>query len=365
MIYPPIKLDFLKVLTDDTALLQHSKYATPNRTEGYTTDDNARALIACIKHFSLFEDSTVKKLIDTYLGFLCYMQRTDGKMHNFLGYDRSFTDEVGSEDCMGRTIWACGYCLDSKMHNETKLISKDIFDKAFKWAPTFTSPRAKAFSIMGLFHYQKAYPNDPNATLNMKILCEPLLRQFEQESSDGWEWFEPYLTYVNGRLSHAFFLAYECTGEEKYMQVASKSIDFLLRVQIINDCFVPIGNQGWYKKDAERAIYDQQSVEASCMVEACIAAFRNTGKEKYRDAAFRAFEWFLGGNTKGLTVYDRETGSCFDGITPLGLNLNKGAEATVAYLQARLNVEEINFTQEMQSAATSGKTTVKDKNVIQ
>lgn len=338
--YPPIKLDFLKVLTDDTALLQHSKYATPYRKQGYTTDDNARALIVCTKHFSLFEDLTVKKLIDTYLGFLFYMQRTDGKMRNVLGYDRKFMDEMGSEDCMGQTLWACGHCLDLKLPDETKLLSRDIFDKAFKWAPTFTSPRAKAFSIMGLFHYQKAYPKDQNATLNMKILGDQLLRQFGQESSNGWEWFEPYLTYVNGRLSHALFLAYECTGEEKYLQVASQSLDFLLRVQMIDNTFVPIGNQGWYKKGADRAIYDQQSVEASCMTEAAIAAFRNTGKEKYRRAARQAFDWFLGRNLKGLKVYDPETGGCHDGITPHGLNLNKGAESTVAYLQARLTLEE-------------------------
>jgi len=338
--YTPIKLDFLKVLTDDTALLQHSKYATPHRKEGYTTDDNARALIVCAKHFSLYHDPPAKKLLDTYLSFLYYMQRTDGKMHNILSYDRKFMDDIGSEDCMGQTIWGCGQCLDLKLPQETKLLSKDIFDKAFKWAPTFTSPRAKAFAIIGLFHYQKTFPKDQNATSSMKLLADQLLTQFSQESSNGWEWFEPYLTYVNARLSQALFLAYECTTEEKYLQAATKSIDFLLRVQTLDNTFAPIGNQGWYKKGENRAIYDQQSVEASCMTEAALAAFRNTKQEKYRQAANQAFAWFSGNNLKSAKVYDPETGSCHDGITPQGLNLNKGAEATVAYLQARLTLEE-------------------------
>jgi hypothetical protein len=269
------------------------------------------------------------------------MQREDGKMRNVLSYDRKFVDEVGSEDSMGHTIWACGYCVNSKLPNETKLIAKEIFDKAFKWTHTFTSPRAQALSAMGLFHYQRAYPADLNATSNMKLLGNKLLNLYEIASSNAWNWFEPYLTYANARLPHALFLAYECIGETKYLQVASKSMDFLTRMQTINRTFVSIGNRGWYKKGAERALYDQQPIEAACTTEAAVAAYRSTHKEEYRRTAYEAFEWFLGKNLQGLSVYDPKTGGCCDGITLEGLNLNKGAEATAAYLQARLSLEEI------------------------
>ncbi|MGD0204764.1 MAG: glycosyltransferase [Candidatus Bathyarchaeia archaeon] len=337
----PIKLDFVRALTDDVGMLQHSKYATPNKKEGYTTDDNARALIACTNYLMLFNDTSVKRMVDTYLSLLFYMQRSDGKMHNYLSYDRKLMDEIGSEDCMGRTLWACGYCLDSKLPEQTKLLSKDIFDKVFRWASSFTSPRAKAFSIMGLFHYQKAHPEDQNVKLNICALADQLTKQFELESSKEWDWFESCLTYSNARLPHSLFLAYEATGENRYLQVASKSMKFLINTQTINKVFVPIGNRGWYRKGSDRALYDQQSIEASCTTEAAIAAFRNTSEEVYLEAAYEAFEWFLGGNLKGLTLYDPENGSCCDAITPQGLNLNKGAEATIAYLQARLNLEEI------------------------
>jgi len=337
----PIKLDFVRTLTDDVGMLQHSKYATPNKREGYTTDDNARALIATTNYFMLFNDLSVKKLIDTYLSLLFYMQRSDGKMHNYLSYDRQLLDEIGSEDCMGRTIWACGYCLNSKLPEETKLLSKEVFDKLFCWASSFTSPRAKAYSIMGLFHYQKAYPEDQNIKLNIKSLADQINGQFELASSREWNWFESYLTYCNARLPHSLFLAYEATGEDRYLQVASKSMKFLKNTQTINEFFVPIGNRGWYKKGSDRAIYDQQSVEAACTTEAAIAAFRNTKEESYLLAAYKAFEWFSGGNLQGLRVYSQENGSCCDGITPEGLNQNKGAEATLSYLQARLNFEEL------------------------
>jgi hypothetical protein len=328
-------------MTDDVGMLQHSKYATPNKKEGYTTDDNARALIATTNYLMLFNDPNIKKLIDTYLCLLLYLQRSDGKMHNYLSYDRQLLDEIGSEDCMGRTLWACGYCLNSKLPEETKHLSKEVFDKLFCWTSSFTSPRAKAYSIMGLFHYQKAHPEDQNVKLNIISLADQLTEQFRLASSQGWDWFESILTYSNARLPHSLFLAYEATGEDRFLQVASKSMIFLIKTQTMNGVFVPIGNRGWYKKGSERAIYDQQSVEAACTTEAAIAAFRNTSETSYLLAANEAFEWFFGRNLQGLTLYNQENGSCCDGITPEGLNQNKGAESTISYLQARLNLEEL------------------------
>jgi hypothetical protein len=336
---PPVKLDFLTLLTDDTGILQHAKFAIPQRKEGYTTDDNARALIACTRYYTVFGNSSVEKLIDTFLSFLFYMQRTDGRMNNVLSYDRKFLDDASSEDCMGRTLWACGQCLDSRLPPEKKMLSKEIFDKTFPWASSFKSIRAKALSTLGLFHYQNAHPEDQNALINMGLFADQLVERYEHEFSDDWKWFEPYLTYINGRLPHALFLAYICTKKEKYLQVANDSMKFLLQVQMIDNKFVPIGNNGWYKRGGERAIYDQQSIEASCMVEAALAAFRATGDENYQKAAYTIFEWFLGRNSRDVAVYKLETGGCHDGITSKGLNLNEGAEATVSYLMARLELE--------------------------
>lgn len=337
----PIKLDFLKLLTDDTGILQHAKFVIPKRKEGYTTDDNARALIVCTRYYPVHGNSHVEKLVDVYLGFLLYMQRPDGRLHNFLSYNRKPMDDAGSEDSMGRTLWACGNCMNSELPQKKKMLSKEIFDKAFPWASSFKSLRAKALSILGLYNYHKAYPQDQNVVLNVKTLADQLLQCYKLVSSNSWNWFEPYLTYINGRLPHALFSAYDSTRNEKYLQVAKESLDFLLQVQIIDDRFVPIGNNGWYKMGGERAFYDQQAIEASCTVEAAFEALRTTGDKKYRSAAYTVFEWFLGRNSQGLTVYNRETGGCHDGITPHGLNLNEGAEATVSYLLARLKIEAL------------------------
>jgi hypothetical protein len=338
---PPIKLDYLESITDETGIAQHAKFATPNRREGYATDDNARALIVCTRHNGLNRSPESAKLADVYLSFLYHMQMEDGRLHNFLSYDRRFLDDVGSDDSLGRVLWACGSVINSNLDEEKKLLSKEVFDKALPHSLNSTSPRAKAFTILGLSQYQSAYPKDQALSERMTELIEQLLKLYEQESSVDWHWFEADLTYCNGRLPQALFERYERIRDGDVLQVAKDSFDFILKVQMNDGMFAPIGNKGWYKKGGLRAMYDQQSVEASCMTETALAAFRATRNSHFITTARTIFAWFLGKNTKGLSVYNLNTGGCYDGITPEGLNLNQGAEATVAYLLARLDLETI------------------------
>ena len=339
---PPVKLDFIRSLTDETGLLQHAKFGTPRREEGYTTDDNTRALIALAKYFKAKGSSEiVDRLIDTYLSFVLHMQRKDGKMHNFLSYDRRFMDYEASEDCMGRTLWSCGFVMASNLSSEKRLIGKEVFDKLLPWAFFFKSSRSKAFTIMGLKCYQEAYPEDLNLKKSIKEFVEKLLGHYKAEHSKDWRWFEPYLTYANGRLPQALFEAHQEMAHPHSLQTAKESIDFLLKVQMVNGTFVPIGNRGWYKKGKKRAMYDQQPLEAAVMTEAAISAFRETGDSNYISTALTIFNWFLGQNTLKQAVYDSVTGGCYDGLTPMGLNLNMGAEAIVCYLSAALEIQSV------------------------
>ncbi len=173
---PRIQLDFLRALTDDTGILQHSKFCIPNRKEGYATDDNARALIVATKCYLTDKSPELQKIIDCYLSFLYYMQRKDGRINNFMRYDRRIVEEADSEECMGRTLWACGTCLNSSLNNSRRKLAKEIFDKAFPWSFSFKSLRAKAFVILGLQQYSQAFPEDTNIVLNVKPLADFLIR---------------------------------------------------------------------------------------------------------------------------------------------------------------------------------------------
>jgi hypothetical protein len=336
---PPPKLEFLRMLTDDTGILQHAKFATPRRQEGYTTDDNARALIASVRYQQLYRDSVTPQLIDIYLGFLLYMQRPDGRFHNFLSYHRQFLDEVGAEDSTGRALWALGCVMNSSVPTQERLAAKELFDKGLVWIPRFGSLRSQAFTILGLIHYRAAYPHDPNLLRTISTLADKIVYAYEHEASADWRWFEPSVTYVNGRLPHALFNAFRATSNPTYLQVAQQSFDFLVQLQTLDDAFAPIGNKGWYQRHGTRALFDQQSIEAACMTEAAVAAYDVVGDLNHRSTAYRTFEWFLGNNGRHAMVYNPVNGGCYDGITPQGLNLNQGAEATAGYLMARLTLE--------------------------
>ena len=343
MLPETLTLDGLKALTDETGMFQHSKYSTVDRKEGYTTDDNARAIIAALRHHRLYGGLESLRLADTYLTFLYHMLRADGRFHNLLGYDRRFKDEVGSEDCMGRALWANGYALSSDVPEGMRYLAKEVLDRGLPASHGFTSPRARAFTILGLRYYHEAFPDDPNIKGNTEMLAESLIEQYRLEAEGSWRWYESYLTYANARLPQALFAAYESTKDRSYLQVAKSSLDFLIEVQMVEGKFVPIGTNGWFMKNGVRAMYDQQPIEASCMVEVALAAWKLTGDEVYRETAKTAFEWYHGRNLQGVVLYSPETGTCYDGITHEGLNRNQGAEATLSYYLAYLEMRANNL----------------------
>jgi hypothetical protein len=334
----------MMALTDDTGMVQHAKFSTIDRREGYTTDDNARALIVALRYHKLYGDQDALSLAHTYLTFLLHMQRSDGHFHNLLGFDRRFQDEVASEDCTGRALWASGYTLSSDAPEDIKRVAKEILDRGLPSAHGFTSPRGKAFAILGLRHYHEAFPHDRNILDNLGRYADGLMDQYRIEAADDWRWFESYLTYSNPRLSQGLLAAYESTREPAYLQVALSSLDFLIGIQIVGDMFTPIGNRGWFNRYGERALYDQQPIEASCMTEAALLALNSTGDERYRRVAQIAFEWYHGRNAQQVSLYNEETGTCYDGLTPEGLNQNQGAEATLSYYLAFLKMKEESLT---------------------
>jgi hypothetical protein len=337
---PPLKIDYLKSFTDDTGLFQHAKYCIPKRTEGYTTDDNARALIAAVKYHRLKNDPEMTRLSSIYLAFLNHMQRPDGNFHNYLGYERSYLDVDGSPECIGRALWGCGTAINSNLPMDMRLVAKDIFDRSFPWVWKSTSLRFYAFALLGLFEYYLAAPHDDLRAEAEKI-GDSLMKQYRNEASNDWQWFEPFLTYDNSRLTHALYVAALLTQKEKFLGVAVESMNFLLRTQMIDGVYMPVGNDGWYKRGEKRAMYDQQPLEAAAMVEAAVDAHYTTGEGRYIEVAEKAFGWYLGRNSRGVMLYNPQTGGCYDGLSVDAVNKNQGGESSISYLLARLKLEEL------------------------
>lgn len=336
---PSVNFTWLHDMTDDTGILQHAMSSIGDRREGYATDDNARALLAALRYYEIQDSEEILKLARIYLSFLLYAQRKDGRLHNFIGYDHNFLDDGGSDDSIGRTLWVCGYSQDTSIPEDFRMAAKEIFDRSLIWALRSNSPRTQAFTILGLYHYARAFPEDKNPSLNMIHLADHLCDIYGHTSSDTWQWFEPYITYANPRIPHALFRAYQTTGRKDYLRIAEKTLKFLASNDIVNGIYQPVGNRGWYQRGGKKALYDQQPLEAACMVEAASIAFQVTGKKIYSKMARTAFAWFMGRNSNSVMVYNPVTGGAYDGIAAKGLNRNQGAEAGLSYLLARLEME--------------------------
>jgi hypothetical protein len=340
---PELPLDGLKTLTDEVGMLQHSKFSIIDRHKGYTTDDNARALISAIRYDQVYTSLESLELVKLYLAFLLHMQEMDGSFSNLLGYDRSLKDKEGSEECIGRALWACGTVLESNIGEDMKQVAKEMFDKGLPRSREFRSPRARVYTILGLKGYHVAFPTNSNIVENCETHATFLTNLFFSHSEEDWIWFEPYLTYANARIPQSLFHAHNMTKDDLYRDIAVNSLNFLVGTHFNNGVFMPVGTNGWYMKKGKKATYDQQPIEASCMVEALIEAYHVTDMKEYVKYALQCFSWYHGNNTKGATLFNPITSTCFDGITPKGLNKNQGAESTLSYYMAYLALKMNNI----------------------
>lgn len=337
---PPLKLDQLRRLTDETGILQHAVFTIPNYREGYTTDDNARALMVS----TLLEEAGNEGAVDLanrYLAFTWYaFNGKTRRFRNFMDYQRNWLEETGSDDSHGRALWAMGAVLGRSTVSVLHNMAGRIFEQALMTTLETTSPRAWAFALIGIHDYLGRFAGDRRVSQVRDELAGRLMRLYADNRQEQWRWFESGLTYCNATLSQAMLLCGQSTSDAKMMDAGLESLTWLADLQHADagGHFVPIGSNGFYPRGGERARFDQQPVEAQAMVSACLEAYRITGAKRWRQEARRAFEWFLGRNDLHLSVYDPTTGGCRDGLHPDRPNENQGAESTLAFLQSLLEM---------------------------
>ena len=340
---PSIKLDHLYRMTDHTGLLQHAVFSVPNYREGYTTDDNARALVVAIlmEELGITAESESAKLASCYLAFLWHaFNPATGRFRNFLSYERQWHEAEGSEDSHGRALWGLGTVLGRSKSPGLRGTAGRLFESAIPAIRTFSSPRAWAFAVLGLQEYLDCFPGDRAALQTRDELAERLLGIYTSCRSPGWNWFEDVLAYSNSRLPQALLACASRASGKEMLAVGLESLDWSLRMQRseTKGHFVPIGSQGFYRKGGEKARFDQQPIEAGGAVSACLQAFRATGDDRWVKEAWSAFNWFLGDNDLQIVLYDSSTGGCRDGLHPDRANENQGAESTLSFLMALLEM---------------------------
>lgn len=333
---PPARLDHVACMTDGTGIFQHAVYNVPNYREGYCTDDNARAFILCC----LLDESAIPVpkenpdwLASRYLAFLAAaFHESNGRFRNFMTHDRRWLEEHGSEDSHGRAMWAAG-CGASRPHNEGhRRLSAHLFERGLPVTAGFISPRAWAFTLIGIHEYERGNPARPENHRIRDLLVKKLLGCWHDCSGGDWLWFETNATYENARLSQALIQTGLSIPHPEALEVGLESLRWLAAHQRAPaGHFRPVGSNGFHEQNGGRADFDQQPVEAQAMVSACLEAFHATHDPVWWREAKRCFEWFLGRNDLGLPLHDAATGGCRDGLHHNRTNENQGAESTLAF----------------------------------
>jgi hypothetical protein len=328
---PEINFSHINNLTDTTGIIQHAIYHIPNRKEGYCIDDNSRALLLMAWAAKDRNNQLAQRLLPVYLGFVHYMQTNSGEFRNFMCYDKSCPEEKGSEDSFGRTIMALGYLVNESSSFPLVKTAEEILVNAFQHIEQLITLRGIANSVIGLCQFvQYNYPDDRKKEMVIN-LCSKLIRMYEDNKRDEWHWFEPVLAYDNAIMPLALLHAYELTADTAYLKVAIESMNFLESVVFIDKVLRPVGNNGWMPRGGRAAQFDQQGIDAMAMVLYYQQALKLTGDSKYRSRMLASYQWFLGSNDLGLSLYDPETGGCADGLQADGINHNQGAESTLAF----------------------------------
>ncbi|MGF7033962.1 hypothetical protein J2T17_004910 [Paenibacillus mucilaginosus] len=344
---PWVSLTHLERMTDDTGLLEHALGRIPRRREGYTTDDNARALWACVEWLGAAPDpehaSVLRRLTDRYLSFLLWAQRGDGLFHNNFSYDRRPEPEVPSDDCLGRTVWALALAWTRLPEAELRLPAGEMLRQAAEHLPRMSAPRGWAYALSACCLLERSPAWREQAPASGPLSAEGLgslvrdlegrlLGAFRKASDERWLWFEPQLTYGNGILPWALFRSYGLTGNAEALDTARRTLDFLTKRMTSPQGWIrPVGNRGWCDRRSQ-ALWDQQPLEVLKLALASLEACRLLQEPAYRETAQRCRQWFHGENDGRVPLADPLDGSCCDGLTPGGPNANRGAESTLAYL---------------------------------
>ena len=334
---PPLCLDHLWRLSDATGVLQHATYDVPNAAEGYCSDDNARAiaLMVHLEHLGL-ETPQTARATPVYAAFLghAFVPET-GRFRNFMGFDRRWLDERGTDDCLGRVILALGTCVGRSRKPNLQRWALAFFDRALEALLETTSPRGWALGILGVQEYLRRLDGDRQAAEARQRLTEKLLTLHRATASHDWPWLEDVVAYDNGRLCQALICSGRWTGNDEALQAGLQMLEWLSTQQLsAAGRFAPVGCHGFLRRGGPAAAFDQQPIEAHATVSACIEAFHAVGDPGWLNKAWNAFEWFLGHNVLGLAVCDPRSGACRDGLLEDRTNENRGAESTLAYLGA-------------------------------
>lgn len=333
-----MNLDHFYRLTDDTGILEVSRFGVPDPSAGYATDDNAKALIFAVMLNEAYPDKKYEDLVYKFLSFLLHAQNDAGLFRSHMSYDRRFVENSNDEECFGRCIWALGYTmLMPHAPAGVKETCRLMLKKALPRLEKLGSLRSKAYVIIGLSYIAR----EINISSELDKFADTLGRQFKLYSYDGWNWFEDILAYDSAVFVQAFFRAYKIMRAPDYLKIALDSLEFLEKITISDKgYFKPIGTNGWMSRSQKSAEFDEKPYEAATTALAYLEAFYLFKEKTYLEKAKLCLSWFEGRNSQKIVMIDKRTGGCYDAIKSDGPDSGQGAESLLSYGLAVLSLQK-------------------------
>ena len=318
-------------MSDATGMLQHSILSVPDRRHGYCIDDNVRALMLMTAIDDL-DEQLRDKWMTVYAAFIQYAWNPDvRRFRNFMNFDRTWCEDMGSEDSNGRTLWALGVTAKRATASKHRDWAVRLFDETASIAFDLTSPRAQAFAMLGAAALLSAHPGHQLARNILERFSRDLLALLEEARRPEWEWFEIVLAYDNARLPEALIRAGMALKRDDLLARGLSTLNWIVERQTSPEGrFRAIGTESFGRAYEKPLPFDQQPLEAQATIDACAAAFKATDDTRWADEANRAYRWYLGQNDLDLPLATQQDGGCFDGLMPTGLNRNQGAESILA-----------------------------------
>ncbi len=340
---PDMQLGHFLSMCDDTGLFQHAVHSVPDRSHGYCVDDNARALLLACALNNPGEKRLSEVLTARFAAFVQHAWNPDTRrFRNFMGFNRTWLEDRGSEDSHGRTLWALGECARRDASPSRRRWAAALFAEALPTAAAFGSPRASAFTLLGLDSYCAVVPDDVRAREIRHVLADRLMSCLASVETPDWSWFEEGLAYDNARLPQALMLTGMATKTPGYVDTGLRSLRWLMTQQTApTGHFRPIGTEGFGDLRQPPRAFDQQPLEATAAIAACLTAWQADGDAEWKAIATDVFAWFLGRNDLSVALVDPETGSCRDGLHPDRANENRGGESVVSYLLGLADIRQL------------------------
>jgi glycosyltransferase involved in cell wall biosynthesis len=337
--HPP--LTAIQRMTDDCGIIQHGRFLVPDRRHGYCVDDNARALSLVVQLASEGRiGQAAARLADAYAAFVSHAWNPDtGRFRNFMGFNRSWLDDGGSDDCCARAFEALCLTARHTMRPGLRDWAANLAGEVFPHVREWRSLRSHALAIKAVIAGEGSILHETETRAITEASAEALLAALR--SATGGDWFEPMLSYDNARLPEALIIAGQRLERPDFIDAGLSALTFIMRRQTSRrGWFCPIATSAFDAQSAKHPLFDQQPIEALATVDACLAAWRATGDEAHAQAAEAAFRWFGGDNDHCVPLASPEDGGCFDALTADGVNQNQGAESILSYHLAALAMRD-------------------------